>query len=131
MTSPRNARAPLALFYDGGCALCRRQVAWLRRHRHHARLRFIDIRAPGFVAQAWGRNCDELMGRMFALDGEGRWFAGMDAIRALYGVLGYRWLVGLSSLPGLDSLLDRLYLGVARRRNRLGRWLERRERASR
>lgn len=120
--SPLMAQAPITLFYDGGCPLCQHQVRWLRRHKHRQRIRFIDIRSEGFSAEKWGRNCDELMGRLYALDGAGRWYRGMDSSRALYAVLGYRWLVGLSSLPGLRQLLDRLYLAVAKRRHRLGRW---------
>ncbi|SHE56525.1 Predicted thiol-disulfide oxidoreductase YuxK, DCC family [Modicisalibacter ilicicola DSM 19980] len=124
MTSPFAARAPITLFYDGGCALCRRQVGWLERHRHRERIRFIDIRADGFDPAPWGRDCDELMGRLYALDGAGHWFAGMESSRALYAVLGHRWLVRLTCLPGLRPLLDALYMAVARRRNRLARWLE-------
>ncbi|MFC3294301.1 thiol-disulfide oxidoreductase DCC family protein [Modicisalibacter luteus] len=125
MNSPLDARAPITLFYDGGCPLCRRQVAWVKRRRGHDRVRFIDIRARGFDPTQWDRTCDELMGRLFALDSEGRWYAGMDSTRALYAVLGYRGWVRLSSLPGLDMMLDRLYLAVAKRRNRIGRWVGR------
>ena len=125
MPSPLDARAPITLFYDGGCPLCRRQVAWVKRQRRLDCVRFIDIRAQGFDPAPWGRTCDELMGRLFALDGEGRWFSGMDSTRALYAVLGYRWWTRISSLPGLNMTLDRLYLAVARRRNRIGRWIDR------
>lgn len=125
IVSPFDARAPITLFYDGGCPLCLRQVAWVERQRHRRHIRFIDIRATGFDPEAWGRDCEELMGRLYALDGEGHWFAGMDATRAMLAVLGYRRWVGLSSLPGLRPLLDRLYLAVAKRRNRIGRWIDR------
>lgn len=127
LTSPLDARAPITLFYDGGCPLCRRQVAWVKRQKGHDRVHFVDIRAPGFDPTLWGRSCDELMGRLYALDGEGRWYAGMDSTRALYVVLGYRGRVKLSSLPGLGVMLDRLYLAVAKRRNRIGRWIGRNE----
>lgn len=122
---PLDARPPITLFYDGGCPLCRRQVAWVVRHRRSKQVRFIDIRARGFDPAPWGRTCDELMGRLYALDGQGYWYAGMDSTRALYAVLGYRHWVRLSSLPGLKKPLDRLYLAIAKRRNRLGKWLDR------
>lgn len=123
MNSPLKARAPVTAFYDGGCPLCQRQVAWVKRHRRCHAIHFIDIRAEGFDPAPWGRTCKELMGRMYALDSQGRWYAGMDSIRALYAVLGYRGTVRASSLPGLKSGFDRLYLAIAKRRNRLGRWL--------
>nr|WP_319022063.1 MULTISPECIES: DCC1-like thiol-disulfide oxidoreductase family protein [unclassified Halomonas] len=46
---------------------------------------------------------------------------GMDASRALYAVLGYRWLVWLSCLPSLRGVMDAGYRFFARRRVRLGR----------
>jgi len=121
--SPAQACAPLTLLYDGDCPICQRQVAWIQRQTHRQRIRCVDIRAKDFSATAWGRNCEELLGRMFAQDGEGTWFAGMDAVRAMLALLGYRRLVWLSHLPGLKPLLDRLYLAVARHRFALGRWL--------
>ncbi|WP_136066211.1 thiol-disulfide oxidoreductase DCC family protein [Modicisalibacter radicis] len=121
--APAHARAPLTLLYDGDCPICQRQVAWIRRRPYRERIRCVDIRAEGFSAAAWGRDWEELLGRMFARDGEGNWFAGMDAVRAMLALLGYRRLVWLSHLPGFRSLLDRLYLAVARHRFALGRWL--------
>lgn len=121
--SPEQARAPLTLLYDGNCPICQRQVAWIERRAHRQRIRCVDIRANGFSATAWGRTCEELLGRMFAQDGGGKWFAGMDAVRAMLALLGYRRLVWLSHLPILRPLLDRGYLAVARHRFALGRWL--------
>ncbi|NWN83114.1 MAG: DUF393 domain-containing protein [Halomonas sp.] len=68
-----------------------------------------------------------MMGRLHVRDADGRWFVGMDASRALYAVLGYRRLVWMSTLPGVGGLMDAGYRWLARRRLRLGRWLERRE----
>jgi len=123
MTSPATARAPLTMLYDGDCPICRRQVAWIHRQRHRERIRCVNIRAAEFSPAAWGRDWEELLGRMFARDGRGEWFAGMAAVRAMLALLGYRRLVWLSHRPGLKGILDRGYLWVARHRFTLGRLL--------
>lgn len=123
MTSPATAQAPLEMLYDGDCPICQRQVAWIRRQRHRERIHCVDIRGSDFSPAAWGRDWEELLGRMFARDGRGEWFAGMDAVRAMLALLGYRRLVWLSHRPGLKGILDRGYLWVARHRFALGRLL--------
>ena len=44
---------PLALFHDGQCPLCRKEIAWLRRHPRSQLIRFIDIREdePGSIVK--------------------------------------------------------------------------------
>lgn len=120
------ARAPATLYHDGHCPLCQREVAWLARHPHRARVRLVDIQSPDFDATALGTSFETMMGRLHVRDAGNRWYIGMDASRALYAVLGYRRLVWLSTLPGIAGMLDAGYRGFARRRVRLGRWLERR-----
>ncbi len=117
------ARAPITLFYDGLCPLCRKEVDWLATHRHRDRVVLVDIRAEGFDAAPLGTTFSEMMGRLHARDADGRWYIGMDASRALYAVMGYRRLIRLSLLPGLAPLMDAGYLWFARRRVRLGRWM--------
>jgi len=122
-----DASAPATLYHDGECPLCQREVAWLARHPRRERIRLVDIRDERFDAAAAGASFDAMMGRQHVRDAQGRWYVGMDASRALYAVLGYRRLVWLSTLPGLAGLLDAGYRWFARRRVRLGRWLQRRQ----
>ncbi|MGM0984454.1 MAG: thiol-disulfide oxidoreductase DCC family protein [Pseudomonadota bacterium] len=121
------ACAPATLYHDGHCPLCQREVAWLEGHPHRARIRLVDIQAPDFDAASLGTSFEAMMGRLHVHDAEGRWYIGMDASRALYAVLGYRRLVWLSTLPGVKGMMDAGYRWFARRRVRLGRWLQRRQ----
>lgn len=116
MTSFETLATPLTLFHDGQCPLCRKEIAWLRRHPRSELIRFVDIRAEGFSAQAWGQRFEDMMGKLHLRDAAGRWFIGMDASRALYATLGHRRWVRLSSVPGVRELLDIGYLGFARLR---------------
>ena len=55
--APEPAAAALTVFYDGACPLCRREIAFYRRRRGAARIRWLDIsRAPeGEVAPGLSR----------------------------------------------------------------------------
>ncbi|MBZ5488018.1 DUF393 domain-containing protein [Halomonas aquamarina] len=120
--SPLHASAPVTLYHDGHCPFCQWEVAWLQKHRHRERIRLVDIQEEGFNAAATNRTFEELMGQLHLKDSNGNWYIEMDASRALYAVLGYRRLVRLSCLPGLQGVMNAGYRFFARRRIRLGRW---------
>ncbi len=121
-----HARNPVTLYHDGHCPLCQREVAWLAQHPRRERVALVDIQAEDFDAEALGKTFAAMMGKLHLADAKGHWFIGMDASRALYAVLGYRRLVWLSCLPGIAPLMDAGYRWFARRRVRLGRWMEKR-----
>jgi predicted DCC family thiol-disulfide oxidoreductase YuxK len=118
----------VTLFHDGHCPFCQREVAWLEQHPRRERIRLVDIQADDFDAAAWGCSFEAMMGRLHLADAKGAWFVGMDASRALYAVLGYRRLVGLTMLPGLAWCFDQSYACFARHRVRLGNWWQARQR---
>ncbi|MCD6436681.1 thiol-disulfide oxidoreductase DCC family protein [Vreelandella alkaliphila] len=124
--STLHATPPVTLYHDGHCPFCRVEVAWLAKHRHQERVTLVDIQSSDFNAADVGRRFDDMMGLLHVKDSQGNWHIGMDASRALYAVLGYRWLVWLSCLPGLRGVMDAGYRFFARRRVRLGRWWEKR-----
>ena len=59
---------PLTLFFDAACPLCRREMQSLRRRDRARRLRFEDVRAPGFVAPA-GTTVDAMLVAIHGPDG--------------------------------------------------------------
>ncbi|CAH1043850.1 thiol-disulfide oxidoreductase DCC family protein [Halomonas sp. TD01] len=124
--STLRAKPPVTLYHDGHCPFCRVEVAWLAKHRHQERVTLVDIQSSDFNAADVGRRFDDMMGLLHVKDSQGNWYIGMDASRALYAVLGYRWLVWLSCLPGLRGVMDAGYRFFARRRVRLGQWWDKR-----
>lgn len=116
-TAPPSWR--VALYHDGGCPLCRREVAWMRRlDRGRGRVRFVDIADPAFDPTAAGRDRDTLMARIHARLPDGTWIEGVEAFRRVYGALGLGWVVAPTRLPGVRRLLDLAYQRFARRRYR-------------
>ena len=105
------------VFFDGGCPLCRREIAFLRKRDRHGRLRCSDLGAPGFDAEATtGRSTAELMDRIHGRMPSGAIVEGVEVFRNLYAAIGFTRLVAWSRLPVLSRILDWLYGAFARNR---------------
>jgi predicted DCC family thiol-disulfide oxidoreductase YuxK len=105
------------VFFDGGCPLCRREIAFLRKRDRHRRLRFSDLGAPGFDAEATtGRSAAELMNRIHGRMRSGAIVEGVEVFRNLYAAIGFTRLVAWSRLPVLSRILDWMYGVFARNR---------------
>lgn len=111
----------LTVFYDRDCPLCNRTVIFVRHFdvrraidfkplQEHAR----DYRALDHIPEA------TLLSDLYALDGQGRVYAGLDTyIRILLG-LGYAAPIGgLLLLPGFYQIAGRVYRNIADNRERL------------
>lgn len=119
MTRPMSNAPELELFFDGGCPLCRREVAMLRRWDKRAAIRFTDIDSPDFCSADCDKTHAELMSQMHARAADGTWLRGMEVFRRLYAIVGFKRLVWLSRLPGLAQLLNGGYALFAKNRLRL------------
>ncbi|MFO0636743.1 MAG: DUF393 domain-containing protein [Nannocystaceae bacterium] len=107
------------LFHDGACPLCAREVALLRRLDRRGAIDFVDIAAPQFDAATFGLRHDRLMARIHAMLPDGRVIDGIEVFRQLYQAVGLGWLVALTRLPGIASMLSWAYDRFAERRLRL------------
>ncbi len=103
------------LFYDGGCPLCRREIAHYRRLDRAGRVDWVDLHAEPDLAERYGVRWRAAMQRIHLLETNGRMVTGAYAFAALWRRLpGYRWLARLLSLPGALPVLDRGYTIFAR-----------------
>lgn len=114
--------AEIEMFFDGECPLCMREVAMLRRRDRKGRVRFTDIAAPSFDAEAHGKDQATFMGRIQARTlPDGEWLDGVEVFRRVYAAVGFRWLVPLTRVPGISHALEAGYSWFARNRLRLTR----------
>ena len=107
------------VFYDGACPLCLREINMLRRRDHRARIRFTDIAADGFDADAVGVTWDALMERIHGRLPDGTLIEGVEVLRRLYAAAGFAPIVTLSRTPGVAQLLNFAYHLFAKNRLRL------------
>lgn len=114
------AGAPV-VFFDGGCPLCRREIAHYRRIDHAGRIRWLDIHASPDVLQGYNLTWEAAMQRMHVLDADGRMVDGARAFVALWkGLPYYRWLARVVSVPPVLWMAEQVYSLFAR-----WRWRER------
>jgi predicted DCC family thiol-disulfide oxidoreductase YuxK len=99
----------LTVLYDGGCPLCRREIALYRRAEGAEAITFCDV-SPAAAAAPPGLSREEAMRRFHVIDAEGRLRSGADAFIALWLSLPrWRWLGRIAGVPPLPWLLERAY----------------------
>jgi len=107
------------VFYDGDCPLCLREINALRRMDRRGRIRFTNIAASSFRPGDFGIEMVDFMSEIHGRLPDGTWIRGVEVFRQLYTAVGWAGVVGLTRLPVVSGLLDRLYKVFARNRLRL------------
>jgi predicted DCC family thiol-disulfide oxidoreductase YuxK len=110
--------SPLRVLYDGGCPLCRREIAVYQHLRPMRPVLWHDIDADWYLPEQLGITREEAMARFHVLDGE-RVQSGATAFLLLWSAMpGWRHLAALVERLGLEAVLERGYRWFARRRLR-------------
>jgi predicted DCC family thiol-disulfide oxidoreductase YuxK len=109
-SSPVRGPTRPMVFYDGGCPLCRREIAHYRRIDSAARLLWVDAPGePGILARH-GLSLEQAMAELHVLDSNGNWQRGIDAFLVIWQHLpGYRWLAKLVTVLRLRNPLAVVY----------------------
>ena len=120
---PEPPQYPLTVFYDASCPLCAAEMHALKSRDRDGRLELVDCSAPDFDAGALGLPVTgaDLMERIHARDGDGRWLVGVDVFEAVYRAAGLRKAARLWGNRTLRPVLAALYPWIARNRQRLSR----------
>ena len=121
------AMSKLIVWHDGGCPLCRREIALMRRLDRRGAIEFVD------VTQATAAECPiapaDLLARFHASE-DGQLLSGAAAFAAMWRAIPLLRPIGLAArAPWLLALLERLYVSFLRFRPRLQRLLAERRTA--
>jgi len=112
--APDPPKSPI-LIYDGGCELCRRWVARLKRLDRRDAIRPVPLQDPA-ASDLSGRGADQLRMAVHFVRPDGEVFAGAAAVREAARYLrGGPLVLGVAALPGVMPLAERFYGWVARR----------------
>ncbi len=121
-TSSSPLTYPLSLLYDRACPVCRSEMHALAARDRRARLRLVDISAPGFDPASWGdATLAELNARIHAVDARGVTLRGVSALRAAYAAVGLGAWVAPIGWPLVAPLAERAYDVFARHRYGISR----------
>jgi predicted DCC family thiol-disulfide oxidoreductase YuxK len=113
----------VTVWFDGGCPLCRREIALMRRLDRGGRIEFIDV--SGAEALACPIDRTELLARFHAREGD-RLLSGAAAFAAMWRAIPLlRPLGEAARFPVLLALLELAYRGFLKVRPSLQRRLTR------
>ena len=113
----------VTVWHDGGCPLCAREIALMRRLDRGGAIEWIDV-ADGTSACPIDRGA--LLARFHARE-DGRMLSGAAAFAAMWRAIPALRPLGLAArLPGVLPVLEAAYLRFLRVRPRLQRWMRRR-----
>lgn len=112
-----------AIFYDGKCGLCRREIEHYRKLeqiRGLDRFEWVDVAADPSAAQRLGVDQATALMHMHAMDDAGQVHRGVDVFRLIWEEFPkWRVLGKLVGLPGINALARLGYEAFARIRFRL------------
>lgn len=106
----------LTVLYDGGCPLCRREIAHVQGlAKEGSALCFVDISTTSDTRPATDRFASDrqaLLARFHVQREDGSRLSGAAAFVAMWARLpGWRWAARLAQLPGALTLLEAAYRG--------------------
>jgi demethoxyubiquinone hydroxylase (CLK1/Coq7/Cat5 family) len=114
-TEPADA---LTVLYDGGCPLCRREIAHVKglaERQGDTALCFLDISGDAAAGAMPEAERAALLARFHVQRADGTRVDGAAAFVAMWARLpGWRWLARLARLPGAMTVLERAYRGFLR-----------------
>lgn len=107
---------PLLVWYDGGCPLCRREIALMRRLDRRGAIRFVDV-SDSQTSCPLDR--ETLLARFHATE-NGRLLSGAAAFAAMWRAIPLLRPLGLvARIPWVLAALERAYRVFLRLRPRL------------
>lgn len=107
----------LQTFYDGGCPLCRREIAHYRKIDRDGRIQWVDITQEEDALANAGLDLPSAMRRLHVQETDGCLLSGVDAFVAIWRRLPrWRWLARLVTVLRLTRPLEWGYQRFAERR---------------
>ncbi|EIC23899.1 thiol-disulfide oxidoreductase DCC family protein [Thiorhodovibrio frisius] len=115
-TSIQDSNSPLRVLYDGGCPLCRREIAHYQRLRPRRPVDWIDIDGDPSACESLDITRESAMARFHVLEGT-RIHTGAEAFVVLWSALPvWSLLAALARGLRLLPLMERGYAWFAQRR---------------
>ena len=106
-TPPGGQAMTTCVYYDGGCPLCRAEIAGYQRAEGGGALCWVDANAGGAAALGPGLDRAAALARLHVRRADGTLLRGAAAFAEIWAALPrWRWLARVARLPGVLPCLD-------------------------
>ena len=99
----------LTIFFDGGCPLCNREVAFLESRNKEGFLKFIDINTDLSFELEYGITYKQAMDRIHAFKSNGSVIKDIQVFQEAYALIGLGWIYAPTKLPLINELIQFIY----------------------
>jgi predicted DCC family thiol-disulfide oxidoreductase YuxK len=101
---------PLRVYYDGGCPVCSREIAFYKNRAGAEAVDWVDASRIEPVSLGGDLSKRDALARLHVRRGDGTLVSGAAAFSEIWRVTpGFRWLGRLLSLPPFDTLAELAY----------------------
>ena len=103
------------IFFDGGCPLCKREIAHYQRIDKRKAIQWIDISQPSAELDDYGISQRDAMEKIHGVNAQGQTLVGANTFVMMWQQLPYyRHLGNAIHYTGLTSPLNKIYDRFAR-----------------
>ena len=104
------AQTKLKILFDGGCPLCKQEVAFLRSRDRKKSILFVDIDSSDYKPELYsGITYRDAMKRIHAITSSGLVLTDIKVFKEAYGLVGLGWIYEPTTWPVLGTLVNYLY----------------------
>ncbi len=108
--SPQTTDGPVQVFYDGGCPVCSREIAFYRSRPGADGFAWVDASQVPEAELGSGLSRDAALARMHVRLADGRLVTGAAAFAQMWRRMpGLRWLGRLLAIPPLGACAELAY----------------------
>jgi predicted DCC family thiol-disulfide oxidoreductase YuxK len=107
-----NLKEPMRVYYDGGCPVCAREIAFYKSRPGADGLKWVDVRDSAPEALGPDLTAERALARMHVRRADGTLLSGAAAFAELWRRMpGFRFLGRLLAVPPFGALAEFSYRG--------------------
>lgn len=110
----------LEVFYDANCPFCVRRAEWIRKNDTEKHIMLSDLNKNLLILDLFGISSEDAYEDIHAVYRNGEVIKGVEVVRAVLDILGYRKLLRLINSLGIWWIFNKIYSVIKRNKQYIG-----------